>query len=349
MQMKIVSGAGLAAAAIALAISGAALTPAQAKQAAVHCMGINSCKGTSACKSASNACKGQNTCKGQGFLLEEIRQGLHQLAARSADPVRPLPAERGAVLLHGDGACRARTPQGFGLGLRRLLSGDSRAPQPVDWFEIISENFMVPGGRPLATLDENPRRLSRAHARRVALSRLDRSARFRLSARAEKTGGASRAGADFRPSRLDRRRRRQSPRSPARALYAGNPRPLRRARRARPGFSRPPHRRWKIPRPMSPSPATEMAEASFSPNWRAAPIACCCSTSTMSLSPASTTVSTRRSIWRKSRTIEWRRSIWPATSDLAAHKIDTHDHPVCEEVWALLCPCAPRIRRRYRR
>ena len=53
MQIKVVSGASLAAAAIALAVSGAALTTqAQAKKAAVHCMGINA-------------------CKGQGFLLEK--------------------------------------------------------------------------------------------------------------------------------------------------------------------------------------------------------------------------------------------------------------------------------------
>jgi hypothetical protein len=72
MQMKIVSGASLAAAAIALAVSGAGLTTsAQAKHAPVHCMGINSCKGTSACKTATNACKGQNSCKGQGFLLKK--------------------------------------------------------------------------------------------------------------------------------------------------------------------------------------------------------------------------------------------------------------------------------------
>jgi hypothetical protein len=43
---------------------------------------------------------------------------------------------------------------GFGLGLRpqhynEILDG---AP-PIDWFEIISENFMVPGGRPLAMLE----------------------------------------------------------------------------------------------------------------------------------------------------------------------------------------------------
>ncbi|MCW2307240.1 MNIO family bufferin maturase [Rhodobium gokarnense] len=43
---------------------------------------------------------------------------------------------------------------GFGLGLRpdhygAILDGDP----PVDWFEIISENYMVAGGRPLANLD----------------------------------------------------------------------------------------------------------------------------------------------------------------------------------------------------
>jgi hypothetical protein len=44
--------------------------------------------------------------------------------------------------------------QGFGLGLRTVYYPDIlESPQPVDWFEIISENFMVPGGRPLAMLD----------------------------------------------------------------------------------------------------------------------------------------------------------------------------------------------------
>lgn len=44
---------------------------------------------------------------------------------------------------------------GFGLGLRpqhygEILDGNPR----VDWFEIISENYMVPGGRPLAMLEK---------------------------------------------------------------------------------------------------------------------------------------------------------------------------------------------------
>jgi hypothetical protein len=73
MNAKIVSGASVAAAAIALVLSGAATTPALAKKMSksVHCGGINSCKGTSLCKTANNACKGMNTCKGQGWLPEK--------------------------------------------------------------------------------------------------------------------------------------------------------------------------------------------------------------------------------------------------------------------------------------
>jgi len=43
---------------------------------------------------------------------------------------------------------------GFGVGLRRdhYLHILENQPQ-IDWFEILSENFMVPGGRPLEVLD----------------------------------------------------------------------------------------------------------------------------------------------------------------------------------------------------
>lgn len=46
------------------------------------------------------------------------------------------------------------TVQGFGLGLRTEHYADfvARAPQ-VDWLEVISENYMVPGGKPLHYLD----------------------------------------------------------------------------------------------------------------------------------------------------------------------------------------------------
>ncbi|ESQ83688.1 hypothetical protein AEAC466_11825 [Asticcacaulis sp. AC466] len=44
---------------------------------------------------------------------------------------------------------------GFGLGLRTPHYSDFlSAPQPVDFVEIISENFMIAGGRPLWVLDQ---------------------------------------------------------------------------------------------------------------------------------------------------------------------------------------------------
>ena len=48
---------------------------------------------------------------------------------------------------------RKKSP-GFGLGLRPVHYPDFlREPQAVDWLEFISENYMVPGGKPLAMLD----------------------------------------------------------------------------------------------------------------------------------------------------------------------------------------------------
>ncbi|MEZ8142697.1 DUF692 domain-containing protein [Enterovibrio sp. FF113] len=42
----------------------------------------------------------------------------------------------------------------FGLGLRTQHYNDFlTAPQPVDWLEVISDNYMVNGGKPLAMLD----------------------------------------------------------------------------------------------------------------------------------------------------------------------------------------------------
>ena len=44
---------------------------------------------------------------------------------------------------------------GFGLGLRTAHYGEFLAgPWPVDWLEIISDNYLVPGGKPIARLDE---------------------------------------------------------------------------------------------------------------------------------------------------------------------------------------------------
>ena len=80
MKMTFVSGGGIAAAAVALAITGTTLAPSQAFAAGhVECFGINSCKGHSDCKTANNACKGQNSYKGQGFLFERTKHACLKL------------------------------------------------------------------------------------------------------------------------------------------------------------------------------------------------------------------------------------------------------------------------------
>lgn len=60
----------VAALAAAMAITQLAAAPAvaeDAKDAKVHCYGVNSCKGQSDCKAGKHECKGMNACKGQGF------------------------------------------------------------------------------------------------------------------------------------------------------------------------------------------------------------------------------------------------------------------------------------------
>ncbi len=45
-------------------------------------------------------------------------------------------------------------PLGYGLGLRPVYFDEIMSTRPpVDWFEIISENYMVEGGRPLSMLE----------------------------------------------------------------------------------------------------------------------------------------------------------------------------------------------------
>ncbi len=46
------------------------------------------------------------------------------------------------------------SPLGFGLGLRPVYYREIfESKPPVDWFEVISENYMVKGGPPLAALE----------------------------------------------------------------------------------------------------------------------------------------------------------------------------------------------------
>lgn len=54
-----------------------------------------------------------------------------------------------------DDADKRAPCRGFGLGLRPKHYPDfSAAPQAVDWLEIISENYMIQGGKPLHMLDK---------------------------------------------------------------------------------------------------------------------------------------------------------------------------------------------------
>lgn len=73
MKLTKTSGVTIAAAAAALLISGATLSPAQSadkkmmKPVQVKCFGLNACKGKGSCKTAMNECKGKNSCQGKGF------------------------------------------------------------------------------------------------------------------------------------------------------------------------------------------------------------------------------------------------------------------------------------------
>ena len=66
-NMRMLSGASIAAAAALLLVAGCA-SSTKTQSAEVMCSGINACKGQGACKSATNSCKGQAACKGQGWL-----------------------------------------------------------------------------------------------------------------------------------------------------------------------------------------------------------------------------------------------------------------------------------------
>lgn len=56
---------------------------------------------------------------------------------------------------HTAHALRNTQQSGFGLGLRTAHYADFlREKQPVDWLEIISDNFLIDGGKPLSVLDQ---------------------------------------------------------------------------------------------------------------------------------------------------------------------------------------------------
>lgn len=74
---------------------------------------------------------------------------------RGANNVMVSMTEPGNVRSSPLGRQSERPPYlGFGLGLRPQHYGDILDGEPdVDWFEVISENYMIPGGQPLRILD----------------------------------------------------------------------------------------------------------------------------------------------------------------------------------------------------
>jgi hypothetical protein len=85
-----------------------------------------------------------------------VRRLAAAMPKRSIGSAISMPDKRGAAATATLERPNTAKPRylGFGLGLRAqhysdILDGDP----PIDWFEVISENYMVPGGQPLKMLD----------------------------------------------------------------------------------------------------------------------------------------------------------------------------------------------------
>ncbi len=176
------------------------------------CAGKNSCKGKGGCASAEakHACKGQNACKGHGRLQvrrqrlrrQELLQGQGRLRR---SPARDEGQQEPEVGGGGGRVTGARSPApktdmnrfglpdlGIGIGLRTTHFGEILAGAPaVDWFEVLSENFMDTGGRPLHVLDHVVERYPVAlHGVSLSIGStdpLDRAYLRKLKALAERT------------------------------------------------------------------------------------------------------------------------------------------------------------------
>ena len=124
------------------------------------CKGQNSCKGKGGCKTGDNGCKGKNSCKGKGGCATDgskpegcvsaLEQQLRGDRRGSGPP--DFSAERHAHA--GQPVQRLhRIRDRNWLRIPHYQHILEKKPV-VDWFEIISENYMVDGGRPLAMLDQ---------------------------------------------------------------------------------------------------------------------------------------------------------------------------------------------------
>ena len=124
------------------------------------CKGKNDCKGQGGCKAATMAAKARTaararaaaqptaprSCRSPGAQFSLIRGQRLRWPCNFTLPEFPLvPANR----------FNGFTDYGVGIGLRIPHYRHILQKKPVvDWFEIISENYMIEGGRPLEVLDQ---------------------------------------------------------------------------------------------------------------------------------------------------------------------------------------------------
>ena len=293
-------------------------------------------------------CAGQNGCKGKGFLMmsrrsatprrpsrrseEEVGVGDGE-GTRSRPPRRRPPSVRPPRdAPHGRSVPRCRR-RASPAALRRVLAAPAPRALGVDCFEAISENYMVPGGRPLARAGRGARALPGRAARRLAEHRLRRPARRRYLAGSPRSRAAS-SPPGHRSPVLDGRRaaatcttscRCPSPRRRSRT----SPRASRACRTASAAASR-----SRTSPPTSPSAPTRCRSGS---SWRGRG-------ARRLRDPARREQRLRlRAQPRLRRRSLSRRD--PARArvpdpprgphEQGALLIDTHDHPVRDEVWAL--------------
>ena len=168
----------IATAVATMAIGGSLQAMAQdkAQSEPVKCAGLNACKGQGAARAPATTARARTPARARA----SSRRRLWRTATSAAGPQEVVPVAIAVPYL------------GHGVGLRpqhfpRLWDGTAR----VDWFEAISENFMIAGRPAAGGARARPRAGARGAARRVAVPRLDRSARRGLSRRAR--GARSRA------------------------------------------------------------------------------------------------------------------------------------------------------------
>ena len=122
---------------------------------------------------------------------------------------------------------------GLGVGLRSVHFDYILQNQPeVDWFEIISENFIDSQGRPRYVLQQIAERYPVVmHGVSLSIGSTD-PARLRVPGQAQAAGPGDRRAVDLRPPLLDGHPRPQHARPAAGAVHRGDAAPRRRAGRA---------------------------------------------------------------------------------------------------------------------